>query len=589
MALKKFNEHSSETVKGKKINEGSTSAFDYSVLADFCKVRNKSMAGSPTDEPTPRLKFIISLLEKHGIEYELDIWSKERTYTSYSYGSFGNSGGMNSLYGSMYGNSNYYGSSIWGDDDDDDPQEELTLADFFGFEEDEVDTVFAQHPLQHHNKPLWEEEKSLTKKAFEWWDKSIDDLKKMLQAAEKNGESKTKKRILNNLIKYKKLVVKQFGIQPHSPRTSYSTLPASQRSNGSARKSETKTTKSYYFNLYLKGGSDKMIMAHHDVANTAIDNCNDNSASVINAISCKLLMPELNVAITDGEENGGHGAQRTADRIKEGYFGEIDFVLNFELTAVGGTDFFVERYTSSPLFKRIAKIFPNLETYNTPFHDGIILRKNNIDSVVINPLPRLKTGALDYSLLHYCHSARDTISLANYDDMQDFCEKVVTSIIRNTPAPHIDYERIEEETKTKAIESANMIFENWYRAPNLEDVNLLTYHIMNERMINFKKGEVTEDEFENFIKYINFNLKPKRYSYGNYSWGKKKTEEEIAQEELEERQKAKPAVTAVRKLLDNNPHLYETKTFESLVANTTYQILFDFEILKLEDYVEDED
>ena len=56
------------------------------------------------------------------------------------------------------------------------------------------------------------------------------------------------------------------------------------------------------FNIVLRGSSNKIITAHHDIVNPNIDNANDNSASVINAIATKLLKPEITVVLLDGEE-----------------------------------------------------------------------------------------------------------------------------------------------------------------------------------------------------------------------------------------------------------------------------------------------
>lgn len=45
----------------------------YSKIYDFCKVRNVgSFYENDPDEPTPRVKFLMSLLDSEGIEYELD-------------------------------------------------------------------------------------------------------------------------------------------------------------------------------------------------------------------------------------------------------------------------------------------------------------------------------------------------------------------------------------------------------------------------------------------------------------------------------------------------------------------------------------
>ena len=87
-----------------------------------------------------------------------------------------------------------------------------------------------------------------------------------------------------------------------------------------------------------------MVVAHHDIANPSIDNANDNSASCINAIALKLLVPELNVVLLDGEEHGGIGSQRLSEKINSGDFGSIEWVLNLELTGKGGDLFFIGNY-----------------------------------------------------------------------------------------------------------------------------------------------------------------------------------------------------------------------------------------------------
>ena len=63
-------------------------------------------------------------------------------------------------------------------------------------------------------------------------------------------------------------------------------------------------------NLCLTGTSDKMVIAHHDIRNLNSDNANDNSASVLNAISLKMLNPHVNVVLTDCEETGCEGAKQ---------------------------------------------------------------------------------------------------------------------------------------------------------------------------------------------------------------------------------------------------------------------------------------
>jgi len=192
------------------------------------------------------------------------------------------------------------------------------------------------------------------------------------------------------------------------------------------------------YNLILKGDSDRMVVAHHDIVNPNIDNANDNSASVINAIMIKKLMPQMNVVLLDGEECGGLGSQRVSDQINEGYFNTIDWVLNLELTGKGGKYFFIGNYPGK-LTDHIKSIF-DCPITNTPYNDSVTFRKNGIDSVVINPIPPLNEGKtssvkwnddtyLDFSMLYNCHSSKDTIDTIDINDMKEFVEDVVMKIL----------------------------------------------------------------------------------------------------------------------------------------------------------------
>lgn len=193
------------------------------------------------------------------------------------------------------------------------------------------------------------------------------------------------------------------------------------------------------YNIILKGTSNKMVVAHHDIVNPRTDNANDNSASVINAIMIKKLRPDMNVVILDAEEVGGYGSKRVSEQIKSGYFGNIDWVLNLELTGRGGKSFFIGNYPGR-LQNHIVKLF-NCPIVDTPFNDSVIFRKNGIDSCVINPLPILENGKeshikfgdnfLDYSLLFNCHTNKDSIETIDVSDMKEFVEDVVLKIIDN--------------------------------------------------------------------------------------------------------------------------------------------------------------
>lgn len=189
------------------------------------------------------------------------------------------------------------------------------------------------------------------------------------------------------------------------------------------------------YNIIIKGTSDKMVIAHHDIVNNKSDNANDNSASVINAIALKLLRPDVNIVLTDGEENGGHGAQRLSDQINAGEFGSIKWVLNLELSGRGGKNFFIGNYPGD-LLDHITNLF-GCPVFNTPFNDSVILVKNGIDSVVINPLPITdkKTpiiyndNYLDFDMLFNCHSTKDSLDTISIKDMKEFVEEVLCKII----------------------------------------------------------------------------------------------------------------------------------------------------------------
>lgn len=195
----------------------------------------------------------------------------------------------------------------------------------------------------------------------------------------------------------------------------------------------------YGYNVILRGTSDKMVVAHHDIVNPNIDNANDNSCSVINAIALKLLSPETHVVLLDGEEVGGLGAHHVSEQILSGKFGHISWVLNLELSGKGGDYFFMGDYPGK-LQSVILEKF-GCPVVSTPFNDSVIFRKHGIDSVVINPLPPLegdKTSIvkyrgkyLDFDMLYHCHSSKDTVETIDPKDMKKFVEKIVLKIVES--------------------------------------------------------------------------------------------------------------------------------------------------------------
>lgn len=190
-------------------------------------------------------------------------------------------------------------------------------------------------------------------------------------------------------------------------------------------------------NLILRGTSKRMVIAHHDIVNPHSDNANDNSASVINAILLKKLVPETHVVITDGEEVGFWGSYRLAKSIENGEFGEIEWVLNMELSGKGGKNFMIGAY-EGPLTDRIKALFdPPVKI--TPSSDCLPLYRKGISTNVINPLPLLlegesdmrnENGYLDNSSWFLCHTDMDTFDKVCIHDMEVFVTEILVPIVK---------------------------------------------------------------------------------------------------------------------------------------------------------------
>lgn len=183
-----------------------------------------------------------------------------------------------------------------------------------------------------------------------------------------------------------------------------------------------------FYNVYLKGSGNKMAIAHHDIYNPNCDNANDNSASIINCLALKQLNPSINIAIIDGEEPPcmGIGSTKLSEDILNGYFGDIQYVLNLELTGLGGESFFVG-HMGSKLENKIIEMFDPLVT-DVPFNDSYILLKNGIDSAVVTTLPIIN-GKPDYSVMYKIHTPMDSISSISTKDMKIFVEKIALKLL----------------------------------------------------------------------------------------------------------------------------------------------------------------
>jgi hypothetical protein len=336
--------------------------FDYTVLKEFCKVRNIGDATMNGNMPTPRMNFITDMLKSLNIEYTIDSFTQASTTDPIS----------------------------------------------FGFSKEES-VLF--------NLPLVEIENITEKVKAEFI-----ELRNLI----KTSFQETSSRSIHLPVEF------FFSDQiPEDLRERFFTLEMNLNFHEDVlrfKKKMLRMEENKLYNIVLPGKSSTMLIAHHDIKNPDIDNCNDNSASIINLIALKLLMPDTTIVFTDGEELGGIGADRLATMIKAGEYGSIRWVVNLELTAVGGTNFIVGRKRNS-LFNYIRETF-ECEPFDDTMarSDASILHEKGIQSCVITTLPKVD-GKNNYGLINYCHGKMDTIGLANYDDMKEFVEKVLVKLV----------------------------------------------------------------------------------------------------------------------------------------------------------------
>ena len=245
-------------------------------------------------------------------------------------------------------------------------------------------------------------------------------------------------KILESLIPFCK--VKNIGnalknTEEHTPRVKF--IVSLLENLGIPYEVETFTPRETPFhNIILRGTNNRMVIAHHDIVNPESDNANDNSASVINAIYLKSLVPELNVVLTDGEEVGFIGANQLGRQILFGDFGDIEWVLNIELSGSGGKNFMIGSYKGK-LTEHILNIF-DAPVVQTPPSDCSAISKYGIDTNVINPLPILLYGEsdikygdtfLDNSSWHRCHSKEDSMDKISIMEMHEFVTEVLYPIV----------------------------------------------------------------------------------------------------------------------------------------------------------------
>jgi hypothetical protein len=185
-----------------------------------------------------------------------------------------------------------------------------------------------------------------------------------------------------------------------------------------------------FTNIYLRGSSDKWIMAHYDTVRPEFS-ANDNSASVINAIRIKTLVPEINVAIVDGEEPPymGLGSTQFAKEVGMGII-KCKWVLNLELTGVGDQICLGQRQQGE-----LKSLFHNyrdgFEEIYVPFSDSDILDKYKIPNVVLFTLPKDESGQSIHEYIWYCHTKKDHPGILTTDTMEWLTDNYLKEFLIN--------------------------------------------------------------------------------------------------------------------------------------------------------------
>lgn len=189
-----------------------------------------------------------------------------------------------------------------------------------------------------------------------------------------------------------------------------------------------------------------ILIAHHDINNTSSQNCNDNSASVsillafCNHLKQLYLSERLNnnvvVVWTDCEEFGGRGSNRLGKKIVNSEFGNVKYVVNLELTAIGDKFWMSPYLDNSELVDRFLDVFSKrkdkLSITRVPFNDSVILAKFGIDTVCFGILPSAEMDMVNNGTYcptwALCHREDDTIEKSNADDM-DSVVKLLEELI----------------------------------------------------------------------------------------------------------------------------------------------------------------
>lgn len=189
-----------------------------------------------------------------------------------------------------------------------------------------------------------------------------------------------------------------------------------------------------------------VFLAHHDVANIASENCQDNTASVCNLLDLAIRLtkekPATNVVIAfvDAEEIVAPkicGSKRLAEKIKAGAFGQIRYIFNLELTAHGRNYWLNCRFMPNEPLNisaiRVQTINPAVSVVSCPYNDSYVLEMEGLPSICMGSLDdkniaqvRVRNSCATWFV---CHNMRDTFEAqaveSDMDAFVDFLQSLI--------------------------------------------------------------------------------------------------------------------------------------------------------------------
>jgi hypothetical protein len=204
--------------------------------------------------------------------------------------------------------------------------------------------------------------------------------------------------------------------------------------------------------------------AHHDVMNVHSSNCQDNGASVCNLLRLAAMISKAQaeskrtiILFSDSEESGARGAKRFAskstkkrgeDIITHDIYGQIDAVINLELTGKG-TIVWSDCEAKKPeielhesLERTLRLTIPKL---NTPPSDAIAFRRYGYPVLCIGILP--EDDMKDKQTWRLCHSIKDTIEGCDRKNMEDFTT-FLFNLTKTTNTEHGNHNGADETSRT---------------------------------------------------------------------------------------------------------------------------------------------